>query len=254
MKSLTIGISASIIGLAPFVAHAQSRIHETQSTLTEWIDVEKNIAEKKADWTYEKEIILDTLSVLEEEKEILLERIKSAQEASSEADGKRIKLNEEKQTYIDAVAILESEITALESEAKRIYQWLPESLQTQIEPLYKRIPELDEKKRMPALSSRLQSVLGILTQADKFNSGISLNTEIKELGSGNNAQVKTMYFGLAGAYFTDDSGTYSGIGYPTAEGWKWETQEGVGPLIANSIGAYESVKEAAFIELPVSIK
>lgn len=253
MKSISILLSA-VVCTTSVSLHAQSVIHDTQSTLTEWIGIEKDLAKEKSDWKYEKEIIKDTIRVLQEEKELLKERIKSAKEATSTADGKRIKLNEEKQVLVQGVEELAKEIEPLEAEARKLYQFFPEPMQEEIAALYNRIPDGTKKGRLPPLSTRLQSVVGILSQADKFNAGITLKTEIKELESGTNAEVQTLYFGLGGAYYSDSIGTYAGVGTPTPEGWVWEKKPEAGPLIADIIASYQSTQEAAFIDLPVVIK
>ena len=64
--------------------------------------------------------------------------------------------------------------------------------------------------------------------------------------------MKTLYYGLAGAYFTNDSGNYAGTGIPGNDGWKWTENAAISGNIIDLIKTYEGAREATFVRLPVS--
>ena len=92
--------------------------------------------------------------------------------------------------------------------------------------------------------------ISILNKVDKFNSGITVTSEIRSIGD-KSLEVKTMYYGLAGAYFTSESAGYAGVGIPGKDGWSWSEKPELSKEIINLIETYEGTREATFVELPV---
>ena len=128
----------------------------------------------------------------------------------------------------------------------------PVPLRETVSPLYNRLPKPGASTRQ-SLSERLQTVVGILSQADKFNSVITDQSENRELPSGS-VIVQTIYFGLGGAIYADPAGETAGILVPTPAGWECrETPEHTDAILA-ALDVYASLSEAAFVELPVSIQ
>ena len=77
----------------------------------------------------------------------------------------------------------------------------------------------------------MQNVVGILSQADKFNTTLTATSESREIEGGKVVEVRTLYWGLATAYYVDASGEYAGIGYTGPDGWEWPQIEGKGAAI-----------------------
>ena len=99
----------------------------------------------------------------------------------------------------------------------------------------------------------MQNIVGILSQANKFNNTITLTSETRTVNSGKEVQVNTLYWGLAMAYYVDASGEYAGISYPTANGWQTSLIEGVGSQIKQLIGVYEGENAIQFVKIPAQI-
>ena len=102
-------------------------------------------------------------------------------------------------------------------------------------------------------SQRLLTVVGTLNKIDKFNTGITVTSEIRTIGD-KSLEVKTLYYGLAGAYFASESAGYAGIGTPGEAGREWVERPEYKKQITNLIDAYEGAREATFVELPVVAK
>ena len=66
-------------------------------------------------------------------------------------------------------------------------------------------------------------------------------------------EVTTLYFGLAGAFFADETGRYAGIGFPGEQGWQWQDTLDDNQAIGRLIASYEGTREAAFIPVPVKL-
>ena len=224
-------------------------IRETQGDLIAWVDTQKAIFEKEADWASEKLIVEDLINLLQAEKDNLTIKIEKLETTSNATDNLRTKLNADKESLLASTKKLKSVIPNLENQVKDLLGKLPNPLLEEINPLILRLPEDSNDTRI-SISERLLTVVGILNKIDKFNTGITLTSEIRSIGD-KSLEVKTLYYGLAGAYFASESSGYSGIGTPGSDGWSWSEQPELSKKIINLIEVYEGKKEATFVELPV---
>ena len=148
--------------------------------------------------------------------------------------------------------MVEGSIQKLEVQMKRVVKTLPSPLVEKIKPLIRRLPK-DSANTKLSLGERVQNIVGILSQADKFNATITQTSESRELNSGKIVEVRTLYWGLAMAYYVDASGAYAGIGHPGEDGWEWPQIEGAGPHIKQLFAVYEGSEEIQFVAVPARI-
>jgi len=240
---------AAIVALT--CAHA-SEIRDTQDELIAWVETKKAISETANDWLAEKEIVSDLIQLLEIEKEKLTGGIEKLEDTSDATDTKRADLNADKEMLVASTEAIEVFIPELEASVKALLAQLPEPLVEELDPLIRRLPEAEGETRLP-VSQRLLTVVGILNKIDKFNTGISVDTSIRNVGD-TSSEVTTIYFGLAGAFFANDSGTYAGVGTPGSTGWDWKEDTTLSKGIVALIASYAGTKEAKFVELPVTAK
>ena len=224
-------------------------IRETQGDLIAWVDTKKAIFESEADWASEKIIVEDLINLLQEEKEKLTAKIEKLEATSNATDSLRTQLNADKEALLASTKKLKSVIPKLEGQVKNLFEKLPEPLLDEINPLILRLPEDSNDTRI-SISERLLTVVGILNKVDKFNTGITVTSEIRSIGD-KSLEVKTMYYGLAGAYFASESAEYAGVGIPGKDGWSWSEKPELSKEIINLIETYEGTREATFVELPV---
>ncbi|MEO0509749.1 MAG: DUF3450 family protein [Verrucomicrobiota bacterium] len=226
-----------------------SSITDTQDELISWVETRKAISETKAEWAAEKQIVSDLIQLLEIEKEKYETGIEELGDSDNATDKLRTELNADKERLLAANEALETFMPDLESKVKSLLSLLPEPLVQELDPLIRRLPEEDAKTRMP-VSQRLLTVVGVLNKIDKFNTGITIKSEIRSVGGGS-SEVTTLYFGLSGAYFSNDSGSYAGTGTPGPDGWVWTEDSSIANDIVALIKSYEGASEAKFVELPV---
>ncbi|MEC7609335.1 MAG: DUF3450 family protein, partial [Verrucomicrobiota bacterium] len=167
-------------------------------------------------------------------------------------DTLRTKLNADKEALLTSTKALELVVPDLEDQIRSLIVKLPAPLLEEIQPLLLRLPEPEVDTRM-SISQRLLTVVGTLNKIDKFNTGITLTSEIRTIGD-KSLEVKTLYYGLAGAYFASESAGYAGIGTPGEAGWEWVERPEFKKQIINLIDTYEGAREATFVELPVVAK
>lgn len=240
---------------APFAStslHAADSLQDTRNVLDQWVQTRQITSKEKSDWQLEESILTDTQSLLTNQLDRLNETLKTLESSATAADEDRSKLTEEKENLSAASAVVESSIGDLETQIKQIITTLPEPLANKIKPLIRRLPE-DPQDTKLSLGERLQNIVGILSQADKFNTTITATSESHEIAEGKVVEVRTLYWGLAMAYYVDAGGTYAGIGYPSENGWEWPKIDGTGAAIQNLLNVYEGSEEIQFVQVPARI-
>ncbi|MFQ3223923.1 MAG: hypothetical protein ACI8Z5_000162 [Lentimonas sp.] len=232
--------------------HAQDSLQDTRNVLNQWVETRQIISKENSDWLVEESILQDTQSLLTNELTRLEETLNTLQSSATAAEDERSTLTEEKEQLSAASHVVESTIGALEVQMKEIIKTLPEPLVNKIKPLIRRLPE-DPDNNTLSLGERVQNIVGILSQADKFNTTITAISESREISKGKVVEVRTLYWGLAMAYFVDASGEYAGIGFPGEDGWEWPQIDGAGPSIQQLLGVYEGNEDIQFVEVPARI-
>jgi FtsZ-binding cell division protein ZapB len=246
-KLLALGCS-----LIPASLLAQSTISETRDVLDKWVETRQIISEERADWRTEQSILSDTVTLFRNEIERLDKALEDLEASATAADEDRSQLAAEKETLSEAAAVVEANIAGLESQVKRILPALPAPLVNTIKPLIRRLPD-DSSDTDLSLGERVQNIVGILSQTDKFNTTLTATSESRELEGGKVVEVRTLYWGLAMAYYVDASGQYAGIGYPGPDGWEWPQIDGKGAEINRLLDVYEGSGEIQFVEVPARI-
>ena len=238
--------------LSALYLHAQTNLESTRDVLDQWVQTKQITSKEKSDWRLEKSILADTQKLLSSELKRLEISLEDLKNSATAADADRSKLTAQKEAFAEASAVVESSIQGLEIQMKRIVKTLPTPLIEKIKPLIRRLPE-DSAHSKLSLGERVQNIVGILSQADKFNATITQTSESRELDSGKIVEVRTLYWGLAMAYYVDASGAYAGIGHPGEDGWEWPQIEGAGPQIKQLLAVAEGSADIQFVAVPARI-
>ena len=240
--------------VSPFSRAAGPNLQETRTALEQWVELRKLISEEATNWRIDRELMADTVDVLGLEMGLLEERVLEAEENTTEADKAREELTEENEILKEASRTVEDIMPEMEAQVRELIVRFPDALNDRIEQLIKRMPAPDRaRKTRVALGERVQNIVGILQEVEKFNKQITVVTELKSLESGEMAQVKTVYIGLGQGYFVDENAQYAGIVKPTAEGWQEEIRNDLASSIRDVVKIYENEKLAEFVPLPVEI-
>ena len=248
-------VRGALLGILPSMClfSQDTSLEKNFELLDQWVSTEKTLSLEKNDWELQKQGLLDVISVYEKELEMLDEKIADAQEFTSAVDTKKSSLLEEQEGLKTVEAELDTLITAQEQHLQKIIKRIPTCISQEIAPLSQRIPT-DPKNTTLSLSQRLQSIVGILTQIDKFNTTVEVVPEQREFTDGLLIQVKTIYFGLGAAYFVDQSGEHAGYGKPTDAGWDWVEDPSLAVDVARMIQMYDgSTTGIEFVPVPIQI-
>ena len=231
----------------------QSALDSTRSVLEQWVETRKSIAEVRSDWVVEKEIIEGSVEAFERELETLAKQLSQVDGGSSQTDKELADAEAEKKALRLASDALKVSVAKLETRVKALAPGFPSPVIEKIEPLFNRIPENPEETKL-GLSARLQNVVGILNELDKFNGSLTVASELRKTEGGAEVQTRVLYVGLSQAFFIDKTGEFCGYGISSPQGWSWTTQPDLGPAIAKVIGVYENSEPATFVGLPISVK
>jgi septal ring factor EnvC (AmiA/AmiB activator) len=244
-------IAAVLIGLS---GPAQSQgISETRDLYKEVIKLRTLLSEERNQWQQEKANINDQLAIIREEAKLLEEKIQSLEDTVTTAETERGKVLDKIEEAKKAATVFSGVIDAYEKQASSLVVLLPAFVKQELAPLIQRLPKEGVTVRS-GLSQRMQTVIALLTQIEKLNGTLTLNSEIKELPGGVTAEVKTLYVGLGIAYFSDADGRYGGYGRPGKNEWEWEVVEPAqAESIARAIAVFEAKREPAFVSLPAKI-
>jgi hypothetical protein len=245
-------ISAIAVTVLPALLSAQTEIQTAQNTLREWVQVEKHISSDQNQWLLEKEILTDMFRLLGEQKKAYQEAMEASSDTASAAETARSELIEERESFREVSNLLTETVADYEKRIRSFAPRLPVSLQQELGPLLRRIPSPDDSERV-SMAARMQNVIGILSQMDRWNSTVTVVSEVQELDDGPR-EVRTLYLGLATAYFVDSDGTFAGYGLPVTGGWQWTEDSSLSADILRLMAIHDSAAEANFVGLPMQIR
>ena len=240
------------VGNADEISAQPRTLEETRLTMDKWIETQQIISRERKEWQQGKEILVGRLELVKKEVVTVDEKIKQAESSVAETNKKRGELVAENDRLKAAGAQLAEAVTGMEGEIRLLFKQLPEPIQTKLHPLYQRIPE-DPNKTRVSVAERAQNVLGILNELNKANNEITVSYEVHNLADGKPSEVKTLYVGLAQAYYVSASGE-AGIGSPSADGWKWGPSKSAARDILNAIEILQGKQSPSFVPLPVKIQ
>lgn len=233
-------------------ASERQDIQSTREALSKWVEIRQLITRTRADWENDRELLRQTLAMFEKELRLVEEQSGSADRALAQVERERGEQLAAKEALQEAATRLSSLLAPLEKRILALSQTLPAPLRERIAPLLERIPENSEATQFSG-AERTQTVVGLLSEIEKFNGAITVSSEIQKNARGEEVQVKTLYLGLAQAYWVDKQGR-AGVGIPGPQGWEWKEEPGLAEKINHAMAMYESAQTAAFVSLPVTLK
>lgn len=257
MNGLATGAAVALLAWAAGHAAAQdaaSPLKDARLKLEKWVEAEQLISKERLDWELGKQILEDRVGLVEREIQELGEKTAGARKKAGEAGSEIGKLRAERDTLEQAAAFLAEKVPTLERRVQgEVLPLLPDTVRQKVDPLVRRLPENPADTKLTLLE-RYQNVVGILNEVDKFNREVVVAREIRAVGDGKTAEVRTMYLGLGQAFYASPEKGVAGRGVPTEGGWKWEELPAAVGKISEAIGISENEKVADFVPLPVKVQ
>lgn len=226
-----------------------STVSQTQDHLKKWVETRQLTSEEAATWMQEKDSLQQSIDLFKSESDKLKGEIKEVQDQESNYAQEFSDLEKENEALKTTIQTIANSIGAAEKRVVELKSRLPQPLLEKLEPFLNRIPEDPSKTKLSA-SERAQTVVGILSEVDKFQSSITVVGELRKNQSGSEIQVQTLYLGLSQAYFVNQQGDFAGTGVPSVSGWDWKIDPALAGKIKKLIGIYENTVPAEFLSIP----
>ncbi len=223
-----------------------------RASLAKWVETQQLIAKEKQEWQDGKLILQSRIDAVNGEIAALKERMGETRRTAAEANQKKAGEVAQNEALQRAGSELATWVAGLESGLKTLETRLPEPLLQKVKPLYDRMPA-DARATNVSLAERYQNVAGILNEVGKFNNEITMVTEVRTLSDGKPAEVRTVYVGLAQAYFVSPKGD-AGIGRPGESGWGWSAAREIAPQIEQVVEVLQNKAKPHFVSLPVKVQ
>jgi hypothetical protein len=245
-----------VLAFAPALSQEASdpaeAIKGSRETLAKWVETQQIIAREKKDWQQGKEILNSRISLVRSEIATVEEALGELRKTGAEGSGKRAEILREDGDLREAGSAVGGRVAVLERELKSFLPRLPEPLREKVQPLVARMPA-DPDGTSVTNAERLQNIVGILNELNRFNGEITMVTEIRTLSGGKPSEVRTIYLGLAQAYYLSPSGE-AGVGRPAEDGWQWEASGGIAPAVRQAVEILQTKAKPAFVPLPVRVQ
>lgn len=248
---------AGVLGLVTTGATAgdgetNATLDDTRAVLGKWIETQQIIARERNDWQQGREILGGRIDLMRKEYFALKDKIDQARVVLKESEVKRLDLKKEEDELLTTSTQLTTAVTRLEADVRRLHKSLPEPTQKRLQPLFQRIPD-DSATTRVTVAERFQNVIGILNEVNKDNNDLKVEYEVRNLADGRPSEVRTMYLGLAQAYYVSPGGE-AGIGKPGVDGWKWQTSNAIAKDVLTALDIIQGKHSPEFVSLPVSIQ
>ncbi|MGH8019296.1 MAG: DUF3450 family protein [Opitutaceae bacterium] len=255
MRSKMFVAAAAVVSwlVIPFGFAANPEPEKTRAALEQWMELRKLISEERNDWRVEKETIQASVRLIEDEIARIDRDMAELSGSANETESERARLAAENAVLESAAAIVSGAISELEARIVALQEMFPPDLAARLRPLVIRIPEPGGVARI-GTGERLQNIVGILGEIEKFNRTITIVKEMQQLPTGETAQVRTMYLGLGAAYFTNEDGTWGGMLTPAKGKWIVTVKPSIADEIRAALAVYENDAQPQFVPLPAEIE
>lgn len=232
-------------------ARAETPLNEARTTLEKWVETRQLTSKARSDWQADKETLEQTVQLFGRELKGVEEQMGKVSTNNVQVDKERAEAEALKKSATESLERAREFAAVMEGKLTRLTPQLPAPLQDIIQPLLNKLPTAANTKMSAA--ERLQVVVGILGEMDKFNNAVSIFSEKRKNPQGEEVAVETVYVGLGAAYFVNDAGNFAGTGAPGASGWEWTTKPEIASSVREVIRIYRNERPARFVALPVTI-
>jgi septal ring factor EnvC (AmiA/AmiB activator) len=232
---------------------AESKLSETRTTLEKWVETRQLISKTRADWQTDKETIEQSIALLERELKGVEDQMAKLNTNSSQADKERAQTEAAIKAANESLEPSQKFASEFEGQLTKFIPQLPQPLQDTLKPLLAKLPADSANTKMKA-TERIQVLVGVLNEIDKFNNAVNVFSEKRKNQGGAEVAVETVYVGLGSAYFVNDAGDFAGMGSPGAKGWEWTVKPDIAASVKEVVRIYRGERTAHFVGLPVVIR
>ncbi len=229
------------------------KVDKTRTALSEWLEIRRLISKEKRDWALGRDTLTQRIELVKGQIEDLKTKTAKKRKDIGDSDQKKVTLEADFKKITDTEAAFLQKLVPLENRVKELLGRLPEPILETVRPLSQQLPAKPEESKSP-IGDRLRNVVGILNEVNRFNSEITVSTEVRTLKDGRNAEVNVLYIGIARAFYVTAKGDAAGIGSAGKDGWQWTPADDHAEKIALAIAIQKNEKAAEYVKLPIRIE
>ncbi len=229
---------------------AKNDIATIQTYIDRWVSVTQDLAETKADWQFEKEVLNATKASLQGEVDQIKAQIEDAGKEEQTADAETQKLAAEQVELTKASETVTALIEKLEERLVQLVPKLPPHVRKTIGADLELLNN-KQKRDEAGIATRVTTVTNILQAAEQANSDIVTVNEERAV-EGKTQSVQTVYFGLALAYSSTEDGSVGWLGTPGDSAWTFEEHPDEAKQIARVVAIANDEADVDFV--PVTAK
>jgi hypothetical protein len=249
MRGVLLGI-ASAMGANFLVAEGLS---ESVSVVEQWVETEKRISEVETEWAFNRATMENLIDLYAREIATLEQIIEEAEADVSAAERERAELRGRDEALKEVESGVVEIIAAAETTLKQLEAVLPQPSAEELSPLFRGLPEDVSATRL-SIGQRIQPVVAILTQIQKFNQVVTVVEGFREFEAGKTVQTETVYFGLGAAFYVDQANVHAGVGELGPDGWSWRDDNTLVPLIRKFVNIYRGMEQATYLPVPHTVR
>lgn len=258
MRQLPLLLFLGFPAILPAQEQKISPTEELRVTVNEWVQAMRQIQQEENDWTRDQEVLTNYREGLEKEIADLNERIADAKTRKAGADAESLKQTEERDRYAAANDELAKLVRSLEENMAAKLPLIPAPLRAEpkvsqsIEDLERDL-KLTGEELKDGVSKRLQNLINLTSEIEKFQQAVVLRKELHTVDKGREINMEVIYFGLSTAYAVNEDGSVALVGKPDAkDGWKFVERKDFAGAIRDLIDSTNGDRDPSFISLPIS--
>ena len=138
----------------------------------------------------------------------------------------------------------------IQSRLEDLHPLLPSPLAERLSPFWEKLKTDPENRRMP-LRERVETTVSLMQSIHIFQRSVLLERQEFTLNDERSREFQVIYFGLGAAYFVNESGTVSGYGIPTSNGWAWTRMDEIAKEVMTGVQMLKNRTMPRFLQLPL---
>ncbi|MBK1833970.1 DUF3450 family protein [Roseibacillus ishigakijimensis] len=254
-----------LAGILPAAAQSVAEQHvELRAVISQWMGTVEKTHELESDWTTRQQELknsIEGMEVMLQQAEADIAKMEARLALADESSQEKLAQQKE---FNEAREALRAGLPAVEAAVAQVVPLLPEfyvsgesgspKLKAAIESLAEhRTAEPDEKEKL-GLNSRIQPLVHILTEGERFHSKLWAVSHPLRVGEVEK-QMNVLYFGLAVAYAVDDAAEVALVGRSSDEGWTFAklSGEGLPERVQALYQAADQSGESQMVTLPLTV-
>lgn len=250
---LSLGLLLLTAGALRAAEAGVNALTQSRSTLEQWVQTKQLVSKTRSDWEADKESLAQTVALYERELKSVDEQMSKVSTNNTQVQREMTEATALQAAAHETLGQAREFAAGFEAKVKELVPRLPAPLQDILKPQLAKLPADPANARLLA-AERMQTLVGILNEIDKFNNAVNLFNEKRKNSAGDEVAVQTVYIGLGAGYFVNEGGDFAGVGAPGDTGWEWTIQSDLAAKIQEVVKIYRMERTAKFVTLPATVR